>query len=473
MFSLQAGGIRNALVQAGMSAEQATKIAHILGNAASELRTGPLTTDATPGNLQQVDSTTRKTQLPGFDSRSDDPYAPARTLAETEERIAAERQSDVTGQQSVMAQQRASREISQGQYLDIKPQGDSIAASLRVVGTGNHAYFDAQGNQVVAKQFRGEVGNEDQYRIRLTVDEEDGATVWRAQLRNLVYLPILTTVPQPDGTSTTGVRYAWVWVDEAAGLSPSPLQTTGTMQVVTSVYWQDGNLVTNYANIPVPAGWTGDGGFTNGGSAVGAGTKWKCLASGCGIDPTGTYATLAQCKEVCAGEQPPVTEYACGNVAGLCADLQGPANGNLGQGSVTFSPFTAGDEWHQQYTVPSAAGTVTLQFNARCTPQRFQIWGPRCRQDGSRIIGREKKVDSGWRGDQGNDCADYVGNHACDHTTEGSPTGTLTWAKPAGVTCLEVAVLPGCPGQADVAGQNNPEPDFSYTVSFTATNPAP
>jgi hypothetical protein len=462
-----------------MSAEQATKIAHILGNSASALRTGPITQDTTPANLQLVDPDTRRTQMPGFDVRSDDPYYAPNALPETEERVAAERQSDVQSGQSVVTKQQASRDIKDGAYVQIKPEGDSVSASLRVVGSGQHAYLDPQANQIVAKEYRAEVGNEDQFRIRHTVEEQDGATVWKTQLMNLVYLPVMTTVQGADGQLTTAVQYVWVWVDQAAGYGANPLQSTGTMRVITDVYWNGTELVKQYEDIPTPPGWYGGGGgygsVAGTGDMTGKGNKYACNSSGCAVDANGVYATLAECKAGCAGEQ--ATDYGCGSVTcpasltSATGQLPAPmSGGSISEVSVTISQTAAGEITRRYFSTLSAAGTITLTYRAGCFPARFQLWAPQCGQNGGLLAERVMKRDTGYRASPANDCGDALGNAnpPCTEQSQGSGAGTVTWSKPAGVTCVEVAVIVSCYTQKWAAAD-----PWEYTILHTPSNPAP
>jgi hypothetical protein len=94
--------------------------------------------------------------------------------------------------------------------------------------------------------------------------------------------------------------------------------------------------------------------------------------------------------------------------------------------------------------------TITLTYNARTVPDRFQIWGPTLNAAGAVIAARVIKADSGYRGGEG-ECV----------PVEGSGSGSLTWVKGKGITCFEVAVLSPCDGTA-----------WDYTLTCGG-NPAP
>lgn len=256
MFSLQAGAIRNALVRAGMPMAAATQISQILSNSAAEYRTGKTTVDSTPAGLKLVDPDSRKHQLTGLDDRADDPdYRPA-SQPETEQRVAAKRQSDVEENESVYVQSvDYARSFRGDNFVAVQSEGRNVSVGLRVNGGGPYAYMDPQAGTIVGKAFRAEVGNEDQDRIHHFIAETPFETVWKTQLVNLKPVTVVTVEGQAGGNTTYGTRVLWVWEDAAAGIGADTINgkegATTSMSVVTDVVWDGAQLVKTTADIKV------------------------------------------------------------------------------------------------------------------------------------------------------------------------------------------------------------------------------
>jgi hypothetical protein len=256
MFSLQAGAIRNALVRAGMPMAAATQISQILSNSAAEYRTGKTTVDSTPSNLKFVDPDSRKHQLTGLDDRADDPDYRTAVQPETEQRVAARRQSDVEENESVYVQSvDYARSFRGDNFVAVQSEGRSVSVGLRLAGGGPYAYMDPQSGTIVGKAFRADVGNEDQDRIHQSILETPFETVWQTQLVNLKPVTVVTVEGQAGGVTQYGTRVLWAWTDEGAGVGADPINgkqnATTSMSVVTDVVWDGAQLIKTTADIKV------------------------------------------------------------------------------------------------------------------------------------------------------------------------------------------------------------------------------
>lgn len=157
---------------------------------------------------------------------------------------------------------------------------------------------------------------------------------------------------------------------------------------------------------------------------------------GCTPSANGRFATLDEC------------EVACGCATENAATCSSPAvvEGN--------SPYSS-----KYFSVGPEALTITVAYNAFRIPDRFQIWGPTLDDTGATVARRVIKADSGYRGTP-NTCKDDAGE-PITLTLAGEGSGQITWRKPAGVRCFEVAVISPCVGTG-----------WTYTVSCQG-NPAP
>lgn len=259
MFALQAGAIRNALVQAGMPMRVAQQLASVLSNTAAEYRTGRITQDTTPDNLQYVDSEARKHQLTGIDPLADDPDFRARQQAETEERRKAEQPSPIAAVASVYSRPSGEDvEIAGGAYTSVALQGQAKTVGLRVAGAGSYPTLDSRSNTVIAKSFRFEVGNEDLDKLRGTIEEAGGEVVWKAQLVNLTPITVVTVEGNKGGAPVYGTRRLYAWSDATFGDNGNGGPPGGTdagtnVTVVTGLQWTGTALVGSYANVKVSA----------------------------------------------------------------------------------------------------------------------------------------------------------------------------------------------------------------------------
>lgn len=259
MFALQAGAIRNALVQAGMPMSVAQKLSAILSNTAAEYRTGRITQDTTPANLDYVDSDARKHQLTGIDPLADDPETVARKSPESEERDKAEQPVGIVAPISVFTQGPGipAAGIKDGAFINVAQQGNASKISLRVAGNGKHATLDPRANVVVGKNYRFAVGNEDLDKIRCDIQENGNEVVWNTQLVNLRPMVVVTIEGDNKGTPVYGTRRIYAWVDDTFGVNGNggpPGGSDGggqTLNVVTSVQWTGTALVGTFANITV------------------------------------------------------------------------------------------------------------------------------------------------------------------------------------------------------------------------------
>jgi len=257
MFSLQAGAIRNALVQAGLPMRAAQQISSILGNTAAEYRTGKITQDTTPEGLQFVDGDARKHQFVGLDPLADDPDHKINQLAASEQRVPAEQPSDVTTSPSTYEQpQGRGAEVVGGAYVDVRTEGVNRVASLRAAGVGTHPTLDPQANAIVGKQYRAVVGNEDMDKIRAFITENGSEVVWNTQLVNLTPIVVVTAEAAAGGKVTYGTRRVYAWCDAAYGVQGASGLTSNdgaNVTVLTGVTWSGSALVGNYASVNVNA----------------------------------------------------------------------------------------------------------------------------------------------------------------------------------------------------------------------------
>jgi len=256
MFALQAGAIRNALVQAGIPMRTAQQLSAILSNTAAEYRTGKITQDTTPAGLQLVDSDARKHQFVGLDPLADDPDHRNSQLAGSEQRIAAEQPSSVTVQPSSYEQpQGRGAEVIGGAFMTVRTEGVNRVAALRVAGVGKHPTLDPQANMVIGKEYRAIVGNEDMDKIRSFITENGSEVVWNTQLVNLTPIVVVTIEGQAGGKTSYGSRQVYAWCDAAYGVKGGGLTGNdgANINVLTNVSWNGSALVGSYASVNVNA----------------------------------------------------------------------------------------------------------------------------------------------------------------------------------------------------------------------------
>ena len=265
MFALQAGAIRNALVQAGFPMRTAQQLSAILSNSAAEYRTGKVVQDTTPPNAKYVDPATRKQQLTGIDPLADDPDYRTRQQAETEERIPAEQPSDIVAPISVLNQNPGvNPDVVGGPYVRVAQQGNAQTVSLRVTGNGRHPVLNPQVNAIDGKDFRFAVGNEDVDKIRCDITEQGTEVVWSAQLVNLQPMVVVTVEESNGGPPVYGTRRIYAWTDKSFGIDGNGGAPGGggtSLNVVTSIQWTGSELVGSFQNITVNS--VNGGGFSS------------------------------------------------------------------------------------------------------------------------------------------------------------------------------------------------------------------
>jgi hypothetical protein len=257
MFALQAGAIRNALVQAGIPMRAAQQLSAILSNTAAEYRTGKITQDSTPEGLQLVEGEARKHQFVGLDPLADDPDHRINQLASTEERVPAQQPSDVTQPLSSYEQpQGRGAEVVGGAYVAVRTEGTNRVVALRAAGVGTHPTLDPQSDAIVGKGFRASVGNEDMDKIRSFITEAADEVVWNTQLVNLTPIVVVTAEPSGSGRAAYGLRKIYAWCDAAYGVQSASGLNDGdgaNLTVLTGVTWSGSALVGNYASVNVNA----------------------------------------------------------------------------------------------------------------------------------------------------------------------------------------------------------------------------
>jgi len=243
-------------------------------------------------------------------------------------------------------------------------------------------------------------------------------------------------------------------------------------------------------------------------------TRYKCISTGCVVDSTGPYTSFASCRADCPGEtryecRPtgcvvsadytgPYTTFAacqaacptdpaCSSTAcpdGLSAasgELPAAANGGSISGAAVTVSGSGARIVRNYFSTATAVSAITVNYEAGCFPNRFQLWAPQCGQSGNLIAERVLKRDSDYRGQDDNVAVGGVqtcgerkaaSDPPCTQVAQGGPTGSFTWNKPAGITCVEIAVISPCEEAGEV-GPESPLPAWQYTIQSVSANPAP
>jgi hypothetical protein len=203
-FSNQRQQLRNALLAAGLTPDAATQIASILGNSSQGMyHAGPVEVDSTPDDLRFVDPDKRTQRFPHLDFREGDPdHRPQRT-ANSEERQ--EKQPEPNVVPVIVPQQTdANFRVAPGSLTDIAGNGqaaqvnvNNVVAARPVAGLPI-AMLDSQGNRLVGKAPRAQVGQNDGT-ARMEVQETGREVLWNLQLLNRADYNVVTKIEYVTG----------------------------------------------------------------------------------------------------------------------------------------------------------------------------------------------------------------------------------------------------------------------------------
>jgi hypothetical protein len=203
-FSNQRQQLRNALLAAGLTPDAATQIASILGNSSQGMyHAGPVEVDSTPDDLRFVDPDKRTQRFPHLDFREGDPdHRPQRT-ANSEERQ--EKQPEPNVVPVIVPQQTdANFRVAPGSLTDIAGNGqaaqvnvNNVVAARPVAGLPI-AMLDSQGNRLVGKAPRAQVGQNDGT-ARMDVQETGREVLWNLQLLNRSDYNVVTKIEYVTG----------------------------------------------------------------------------------------------------------------------------------------------------------------------------------------------------------------------------------------------------------------------------------
>lgn len=200
-FSEQRQKIRSALIGAGMSADDATRLANALGNSAQSMRhSGDVTLDTTPADLRQVGPERRKTFLVNLDFRDDEPDFRRRRVLLSEGRRRKAREANTKTARPPQADGlNASLGVVPGSLTDAGVVGDAVVVGVRTVIAGQPpvgsplALINAPANTLVGKAPRGNVVPADGS-ARLDVTENAGQVVWNLQMLNRREFDVVTKI---------------------------------------------------------------------------------------------------------------------------------------------------------------------------------------------------------------------------------------------------------------------------------------
>lgn len=204
-FSEQRANIRKALISAGIPDDSAARIANILGNSAQEMRhAGQVTHDTTPADMRYIDSATRKQRFPNIDPKEHDPDStvPQRTPT-SEDKPVPQKQPNVISTVIPQVEDQQFR-VTGGSLTDVVGMGQTAAVHVRktVAGMppGGHpiTMMDPQGNQLVGKAPRAQVGPNDGT-SRLDIQENGREVLWNLQMLNRSDYDVVTDIQFVEG----------------------------------------------------------------------------------------------------------------------------------------------------------------------------------------------------------------------------------------------------------------------------------
>lgn len=203
-FSAQRKQLQQALVSAGLSPDDATAIANILGNGIQSLRhSGQVTVDNTPQDLRYVTPEERKLRFQNLDSRENDPDYRKRRAEDSEQR------PDIEPEPNVVVglppqQANAKFRVAAGAFTDVAGNGQAAQVNVRHSVAGRPAkglpmaMLDAAANEIVAKAPRATVGPNDGT-AKLEITENQREVVWNLQMLNRADYDVVTGIEYVPG----------------------------------------------------------------------------------------------------------------------------------------------------------------------------------------------------------------------------------------------------------------------------------
>jgi hypothetical protein len=248
-FSQQRGQIQGALIAAGVNAVAAARLANILGNSqASTYSAGREVRDTTPAGMRFVTKNTRKSALPHFDFRGDDPdYRPFRK-EDAEQRRSVEPPPNVVA--SVAPQQTdATYRVASGTFTQSAGRGDSVSVGIKASIAGRPreglpmALMDGPANAIVGKGMRA-AGDGNNGRVNFYAQETGDEMLLNMQLANLEAYNVVTKVEFVDrGRAGSGINVTYqpvvAWPAGKPVEKPIPAQPT---TVVTGIVEDNSGL---------------------------------------------------------------------------------------------------------------------------------------------------------------------------------------------------------------------------------------
>jgi hypothetical protein len=203
-FSAQRQQLQQALVAAGLSPDNATAIANILGNGIQQLRhSGPVTVDNTPRDLRYVTKDGRTLRFPNLDFREGDPDYRQKRVEDSEQKPETEPEPNVLvglSPQQVQAQFR----VAPGAFTEVVGNGQAAQVNVRHNVAARPpkglplALLDAARNIFVGKAPRTSVGPNDGT-ASLEIRENEREVVWDLQMLNRADYDVVTGVEYVPG----------------------------------------------------------------------------------------------------------------------------------------------------------------------------------------------------------------------------------------------------------------------------------
>lgn len=180
-FQLQQGAIAAELRKAGFPADAANRLAGILGNSLQQARSGPQTQDLTPQAMRKITPHVRKYQLQNVDFLEGDPdYRRAQTQpSETKARPtpAATVRTDEIPQQTD-----STFRVGQGEFTDVRTEGDRVSVGLRVRKTGSFVTQDPTSGSLIGRNIRVQSQGGEKGFARLSLEEAGPDVIIKLQL---------------------------------------------------------------------------------------------------------------------------------------------------------------------------------------------------------------------------------------------------------------------------------------------------
>lgn len=203
-FQLQQAAIAAELRKAGIPADAANRLASILGNSVQQVRSGPQTQDLTPSAMRKITPHVRKYHLQNVDFLEGDPdYRQAQTQPSEDRKKSAQAstvRSDTAPQQS-----RDSYRVGQGEFTQVRTEGDRVSVGLRVKKTGSFVTQDPTSGTLVGRNIRVQSKTGDKGLIRLSMEEAGSDVVIKLDVDDAAFGNDVTQVISGDGVVTAPV----------------------------------------------------------------------------------------------------------------------------------------------------------------------------------------------------------------------------------------------------------------------------